>query len=320
MKLRSLGKTGVEVSEVGFGAWAIGGSSYGPTQDDASLEALEAAWEHGVTFYDTADTYGHGHSETLLARFLKGRPRDQVILASKAGWNFYEPPSRKCFTPAHLRFACEQSLKRLDTGYLDVYQLHNPSLEEIQRGEAVEELDRLRREGKIRVIGISVHRQEEALAALQDDRVQTLQLIFNLLDQRMAGRVFQEARSRGVGLIAREPLASGLLTGKYHGDHVFEKDDHRRRWTKEKLGLDCRKTELIRGVLAAERLSLVQAALEFVLDFEEISTVIPGVKTRAQLLENVLASEQPCLRIQESSQLRELYKSNELFSQGLIPR
>jgi aryl-alcohol dehydrogenase-like predicted oxidoreductase len=191
MKFRRLGRTGLKVAEVGFGAWAIGGSSYGPTTREESLKALETACARGVNFFDTADTYGHGESESLVAALLKGRPRAELIVASKAGWDFYQGGgSRKRFDPDYLTFACGESLKRLGTDYIDLYQLHNPSLEQIQQGEAVGALAALKQAGKIRFIGISVHREDEALAAVRDGRVDTLQLIFNLLDQRMAERVF----------------------------------------------------------------------------------------------------------------------------------
>lgn len=320
MKYRKLGRTGLEVSEIGFGCWAIGGSGYGATRDEESLEALETAWEHGVNFYDTADTYGHGHSEELLSEFLKNKDRSKIFIASKAGWDFYHPPSRKVFTPEHINFACEQSLKRLAAGYIDLYQLHNPSAEQIRSGEAVGALEKLKAQGKIRFIGVSVHREEEALAALEDKRVDALQLIFNMLDQRMAEKVFDLCKETGVAVIAREPLASGMLTGKYAAGHEFGREDHRKRWTKEKLALDVRKIEMIRSILATERLSLTQAALEYILDFDAVSTAIPGTKTKAQLLENLRATEDPMLRIQEASQIRDLYKNDRIFTEGLIPR
>src|SRR3989338_4297843 len=156
MKYRVLGKTGLKISEIGFGCWAIGGTSYGPTKDEDSLQALETAWERGVNFYDTADTYGHGHSEELLAKFLKGKPRDKVIIASKAGWDFYHGGSRKNFDSDYLRFACDESLKRLGVDTIDLYQLHNPSLELIKEGRVVNVLEELKRAGKIRFIGISI--------------------------------------------------------------------------------------------------------------------------------------------------------------------
>lgn len=320
MKYRKLGRTGLDVSEIGFGSWAIGGSGYGPTRDEDSIEALETAWEHGINFYDTADTYGHGHSEEILSGFLKSKDRSKIFIASKAGWDFYHQPSRKVFTPEHLYFACEQSLKRLGAGHIDLYQLHNPDAEQIRAGEAVGALEKLKEQGKIRFIGISVHREEEALAALQDKRVDVIQLIFNMLDQRMADNVLDLCKEAGVGVIAREPLACGMLTGKYTADHTFGREDHRKRWTKEKLALDVKKIELIRSILSTERLPLSQAALEYVLDFDAVSVAIPGAKTKAQVLENLQATEDPMLRIQEASQIRDLYKKDKIFTEGLIPR
>lgn len=313
MNTRILGRTNLQISEIGFGAWAIGGTSYGPTQDDVSLQALETAWENGINFYDTADTYGHGHSESLIAQFLKNKPRDKIILASKAGWDFYHGGSKKNFDPAYLRFACEESLKRLQTDIIDVYQLHNPSLELIRRGEIVGVLEDLKTEGKIRFIGISIHTEADGLAALEDPRVDTLQLVFNLLDQRHAENVVPEAAKKNIGIIVREPLACGFLTGKYKADHEFHKQDHRRRFPPEKLAQEMEKIEKLKAVLATERFSLSRAALEYVLDLEGVSTVIPGAKTPAQVLENVQASEDPKLRSQESHQLREIYRREPIF-------
>ncbi len=313
MKYRVLGKTGLKVSEIGFGCWAIGGTSYGPTQDAESLEALEAGFEAGINFFDTADTYGHGHSEDLIAQWLKGKARDQVILASKAGWDFYHGGSKKNFDPEYIRFACGESLKRLQINTLDLYQLHNPSLELIKRGEIVSVLEELKKAGKIRFIGISIHTEEEALAAMEDPRVDTLQLVFNLLNQKMAERVFGEAKRKGIGIISREPLACGLLTGKYKSGHQFHKNDHRRRWMPEKLDLELQKVEKLKSILATERLSMAQAALEYALDYDAVSTVIPGAKTKAQVLDNVKASKDPALRIQESNHLKEMVSREEIF-------
>lgn len=316
MNYRTLGRTNLQVSEIGFGAWAIGGTSYGPTQDEESLQALESAWANGVNFFDTADTYGHGHSEELLAKFVKNKPRDKVFIASKAGWDFYHGGNKKNFDADYLRFACEESLKRLNVETLDVYQLHNPSLEIIRRGEAVGVLENLKMQGKIRFIGISIHTEADGLAAMEDPRVDTLQLVFNLLDQRMAENVLPEAVKKNIGVIAREPLACGLLSGKYKLGHEFHKQDHRRRFTPEMLALELEKIEKLRSVLATERLSLPRAALEYVLDMEGVSSVIPGAKTPAQVLENIQASEDPKLRSQESYQLRDLYRRELIFKKN----
>lgn len=313
MKFRKLGRTQVPVSEVGFGCWAIGGTSYGPTDDKQSLAALQAAWAGGVNFFDTADTYGHGHSEELLAEFLKGVPRDKAFVATKAGWDFYHGGSKKNFDPDYIRFAVEESLKRLCLDFVDLCQLHNPSLEKIKDGGAVSALDDMRKKGKIRFIGISVHSEEEAFAAMEDPRVDTLQLVFNLTDQRMAEKVFHEAKAKEVGIIVREPLACGLLTGKYKPGHKFVKTDHRNRWTAEKLELESEKLEKLKAILATQRLTLTRAALEYVLDFDAVSTVIPGAKTPEQVEENILASNDPKLRIEESYHLREIYNREEIF-------
>ncbi len=317
MRYRTLGKTDFQVSEIGFGCWAIGGTSYGPTEDAQSIEALQTAWDAGVNFFDTADTYGHGHSEELLKQFLKDKPRDKYVIASKAGWDFYHGGSKKNFDPDYLRFACDESLKRLGVDTIDLYQLHNPSLEKIRQGEIIDVLDGLKQKGKIRAIGISIHTEEEAIAAIADPRVDTLQLIFNMIDQRMAERVLPEAQKRNIGIIVREPLACGLLTEKYSTEHTFPKDDHRRRWSPEKRELDMQKIKVLKAVFATKRLSLARAALEYALDFEGVSTVIPGAKTKEQVLENLKATKDPQLRIQESYLLRELYQREEIFKKYL---
>ena len=168
MKERRLGRTGLRISEIGFGCWPIGGGSYGPVRDENSLDALEVAWDSGVNFFDTADVYGEGHAEELLSRFLKEKSRDRIVIATKAGWDFYHGAHKKDFSPAYLRSACEKSLRRLGVEAIDLFQLHNPSLETIQRKDTVTALELLRKEGKIRFIGISVHTEVEAFAALQD--------------------------------------------------------------------------------------------------------------------------------------------------------
>ncbi|MDD5216826.1 MAG: aldo/keto reductase [Candidatus Omnitrophica bacterium] len=317
MKYRPFGGTGVDVSEIGFGGWAIGGNSYGTVRDEDSLEALEAAFCRGVNFYDTADIYGEGHSEEILAQFLKRRNRSDVLIASKAGFDFYHGAVRKNFEAAYLRFACEQSLQRLGIETIDLYQLHNPPLGIIRHGEAIGVLEELQREGKIRFIGVSIFQEDEGLAALRDKRIQSIQTVFNLLDQRMTLHLLPEAKENEVAIIAREPLACGFLTGKYAPGSEFPKNDHRNGWPKEKVKLIAEKVEKIKAVLATRRLTLTRAALEYVLDFDAVSTVIPGAKTKTQVIENLMASEEPSLRSQEACQLREIYQLSPLFKEGL---
>lgn len=303
---------------MGFGAWAIGGTSYGPTKDEESLEALETAWEHGVNFFDTADTYGHGHSEELIAKFLKGKQRDKAVIATKVGWDFYHGGSKKNFDFDYIRFAVDQSLKRLQTDYVDLYQLHNPSLEAIESGELFGLLDELKAAGKIRFYGVSVHTPREALAVVKAGKPDTIQLIFNLLDQRAVTEVFPEAQAKNIGIIAREPLACGLLTGKYKAESRFTKDDHRNRWIHERMANDLKKVERFKSLLPVNRISLVRAALEFILCFEAVSIVIPGAKTKAQVFENLLAAEEPRLRIEEISILRNIYQREPLFQSSFF--
>lgn len=317
MRKRRLGKTGLQVSEIGFGGWAIGGNGYGPVRDEDSLAALEAAWESGINFYDTADSYGNGHSETLIGSFLKGKPRGEIVIATKGGHNFYQGAVKKDFTPEHLQKACEESLKRLGTDHIDLYQLHTPSLDILRRGEAVEALVKLQNEGKLRFIGVSVHAENEAMAALQNPAIAALQVVFNLLDQRMGRVVFPDARRSDVGIIVREPLACGLLTGKYNVRSTFDKTDHRAGWPREKLELDLKKIDMLHRVLATRRISMARSSLEYVLEHDTIATAIPGMKTADQVEENIQASLDPRLRSQESSQLRDMYMREPVFEEGL---
>jgi len=315
MKYRTLGRTGLRVSEIGFGAWAIGGTSYGPTKDEESLEALETAWEHGVNFFDTADTYGHGHSEALIGKFLKGR-RARAIVATKAGWDFYHGSSRKNFALDYLRFACDESLKRLQIDTIDLYQLHNPTLEQIEAGELFGLLDELKAAGKIRFSGVSVHTPREALAVIRSGRSDAVQLIFNLLDQRPVEEVFPEAEAHSIGIIAREPFACGLLTGKYTAESRFHKMDHRNRWIRERMARDLEKFERFRAEFSPSGITPPRAALEFILNQGAVSVVIPGAKTKPQVLENLRASEGPALRPEELLRLRETYLSEPAFQAG----
>ncbi|HOW58127.1 MAG TPA: aldo/keto reductase [Candidatus Omnitrophota bacterium] len=320
MKERLLGKTKFRVSEIGFGCWPIGGQSYGKVSDGDSLRALETAWESGVNFFDTADVYGEGHSEELLGQFLKDKRRDLAIIATKVGWDFTQGAHKKNFDPEYIRSACEKSLKRLRMESIDLYQLHNPSLELIQRKEIFGVLEGLKKQGKIRRIGISVHTEVEAFAALQDHRVEAIQLIFNFLDQRMKERVFPEAEKKDVGVIAREPLASGILSGRYVPDHIFPKDDHRSRWMPVKRQADWEKVQIFKQTLKGKRISLVKAALEYLLGFDAVSTIIPGAKTRTQVLENVSASLEAELDREDIDRLETIYNSHEIFHRGLNPR
>ncbi len=317
MKYRKLGRTNLEVSEVGFGAWAIGGNSYGKTDDAESLRALQAAFDEGVNFFDTADIYGNGHSEELIGKACASR-RDKIILASKVGWDFYHGATRQNFSPDYVEFACEKSLGRLRTDCLDLYQLHNPNLEALKQENLFHPLEKLKREGKIRFYGISIHVPQEGIEAIRLNSVDTLQLIYNLIDQRPALELLPLAREKNIGVIAREPFACGLLTGKYDKNVSFQGPDHRRRWRRDKIELDLAKLEKIKTLLKLKKAPLPVLTLEFILAHEAVSTVIPGVKTVQQALENISASESSNLTFEDVEKIRQLYRSDEIFQAGFF--
>ncbi len=306
MNYRVLGKTGLRVSEIGFGGWAIGGNvhgnSYGPTDDEVSLAAIGRAIDLGCNFFDTADVYGHGHSEELLGQALKAR-RDKVIIASKVGGDFYHGTPRMNFNGDYIEFALKKSCERLNTNYIDLYQLHNPPVQLLRNPGLYKILDRLRETGRIRHYGVSIHDPEEGIIAMKTGNPETIQVVFNILRQKAKNGLFKTARDNDVAIIAREPLANGFLSGKHTADETFAPGDIRHHFTREYL---------LNLVLAAEQLkfletknrTLPQAALRFILDHKEVSTVVPGAKTPEQAEENLRTSELPPLTGEELLRVR----------------
>lgn len=317
MNYRKFGKSDFKVSEIGFGCWGLGGNSYGPTDDKESLKALDAAWDQGVNFYDTADIYGEGHSEEVLCFFIQTKPRHEMIIASKVGHDFYKQPIKKNFSKEYIRLACEKSLKRLKIDHIDIYQLHNPVVDIIDQGDAITALMQLKKEGKIRLVGVSAINADGGAAALRNPAVESLQVEFNLLDQRVAESVLPEAQEKGVGIIAREPLACGLLTGKYNADSVFAKTDHRRGWSKEMIQTQVDKMTRIQETLSLQTSLLKQVSLEYLLKYEAVSTVIPGMKTIDQVQDNLKPVKKPLLEDSDAEKLRELYEQDPVFKLGL---
>lgn len=313
MRYREFGSSGIKVSEVGFGAWAIGGNehgnSYGPTEDKVSLEAIARAVDLGCNFFDTADVYGFGHSEEVLGRALKSC-RDKVVIATKVGGDFYRGAGRQNFSDQYIRFALDKSLERLRTDYIDVYQLHNPSMKLIEQPETYDLLKELKREGKIRTWGISVFDPVEGLAALKVGRPDCLQLVYNVFAQKPGEDLIPRAHMVGCAIISREPLANGFLTGKYKADSNFEPGDIRYDWPPSHIQARIVATERLRTGLNSASLSLAQMALKFVLANQAVSVVIPGIKTVEQTEENLSASDPPALSPAELSRIHELYKTN----------
>lgn len=295
MKYRKLGGTGILVSEVGFGAWGIGGrtagaTSYGDTDDAQSLRALHRALDLGITFFDTSSAYGAGHSEVLIGRAVAGR-RDKAVIATKAGYDDWTRPPD--FSAAAIRRSTELSLKRLGTDYLDVLQLHNPPSEVLASGETREVLAALRVEGKIRSWGVSAKAPAGAVEALRLMEAPIIQANFNMMDVRVITEgLLDEVTRRGAAFIARTPLCFGFLTGTIDRTTVFAAGDHRAAWSRAQLDnwIDGA-GDLISAVSATPGREAVLSALRFCLSFAGVSSVIPGVLHPAEAETNAEASE-----------------------------
>lgn len=309
MHYRVLGRTGLRVSEIGLGAWAIGGNghgnSYGPTDDAVSVAAVRRAVDLGCNFFDTADVYGWGHSEEILGEALQGR-RDQVFLATKVGGDFYHGGVRMNFGSGYLGFALERSLKRLRTDCVDLYQLHNPPAEMMGDPATYEALDSLKAEHKIDHYGVSVHEPAEALLCIEAGKPETLQIPFSLFRQEWIDDLLAGARKAGVGLIAREPLGNGFLAGRIAPDARFVAGDIRSSWPPGMVAGRATAAKSL-SFLAREGRTPAQAALRFVLAFPEISVAIPGAKTAAQAEENARASDVAPLSGEDVAKARDLY-------------
>ncbi len=306
MKYRLLGRTRLKISEVGFGAWAIGGNtygnSYGPTDDRVSLAAVKTAVDLGCNFFDTADVYGHGHSEELLGKALKGN-RDEVLIATKVGGDFYHDPPSLNFRPDYLEFAVKKSCERLQTSYVDLCQLHNPPLQLVKNPDLFQALEKLKENGLIRHYGVSIHDAQEGLVAMKTGRPETIQVVFNILRQEAKNKLFKTAEEAGTAIIAREPLANGFLTGKYGSDPQFPAGDIRHQFPREYILSLVRAVEKLRFLENRGR-ALAQASIRFVLDHKEVSVTIPGAKDPEQTEENMKASGLPSLTGEELLRIR----------------
>jgi len=312
LKFRKLGRTNLLVSEIGFGAWAISGRGYGPTDDKDSIRVLHRALDLGVNFIDTADIYGDGHSEELIGRVLKERNDKEAIIATKFGWDFYRDGGiRSNLRRNYISFALEKSLKRLGREWIDIYQIHNSKPDDIERDNVYETLDELKKQGKIRFYGVSAYYIEDGIEAIKTGKPDTIQIIYNILEPEAENKLLPLALKKDVGIIAREPLASGLLTGKYDENSKFPKTDHRHGWDKKFLEEGARKVSKLK-FLEKEGQTLIQAALRFSLSHKAVSVVIPGAKTINQVEENISAAEAE-LSSDELKRIRELYRNNFLL-------
>lgn len=315
MKYRPFGRTGWEVSEIGFGAWAIG-AEWGEVSEEDALSALLTSIDKGINFIDTADVYGDGRSERLVSQALKAR-KGRVYVATKAGRRL-KPHVAEGFTRENLTAFLERSLRNLDVETIDLVQLHCPPNQVYYMPEVFGILDDIVASGKLRYYGVSVEKVEEALKAIEFPNVQSIQIIFNIFRQRPAERFFQLAKERQVGILARVPLASGLLTGKMKPSTEFAENDHRsfnRYGEAFDIGETFSGVDYDTGLIAVEELralvpegvSMAQFALRWILMFDAVSLAIPGAKNAMQAADNAAASDLPLLDESTMQRTVEIY-------------
>ena len=322
MKYRQLPGTDLQLSEIGFGVWTVATNWWGNIPEQQRAELLENALELGVNFFDTADTYGEGYGEEILAKVL-GHRRHEMVIATKFGYDFYDKLTPRVghqerpqkFDPEFVRFACEQSLRRLRTDYIDIYQLHNPKMDAVENDELFESLDDLQREGKIRrygaALGPDIGWFEEGEVAMKERQVKSVQIIYSILEQDPAKAFFPIAQDQQVGLLSRVPHASEALTGRYTEAPTFEEGDHRSHRRAEWLREALRKVEQVK-FLAGEDTgrTLSQAAIKFCLYQPAIVTVLPNFTNLEELRDYTGAVDAPDLTDREQSLLDELWEND----------
>lgn len=316
MRQHSFGRTNFTVSDIGFGAWQIGGS-WGEVSEADGRAALNAALDAGMTFIDTADVYGDGRSEKIIADVLKARGGERPMVASKAGRRL-NPHVADGYTKANIEAFIDRSLKNLEIDSLDLVQLHCPPTEVYYRPEMFEGLEEIRKAGKIKHYGVSVEKVEEALKAIEYPGVVSVQIIFNMFRQRAAGLFFQEAKRRNVAVIARVPLASGLLSGKITAATQFAAEDHR-NFNRNGEAFDVGETfagvPFETGLAAVEEIrklvpagaSMAQYALRWILMHEAVTVVIPGARNGEQAKANAAASDLPAITADVMAAAKDTY-------------
>jgi aryl-alcohol dehydrogenase-like predicted oxidoreductase len=322
MKYRNLPNTDLKLSAVGFGVWTVSTTWWGIDDDNYSVRLLRQAYDLGITFFDTADTYGNGKGETLVADAL-GSVRDKIVIATKFGYDIYNNPDRRegqrelpqDFSARHARFALEQSLKRLGTDYVDIYLLHNPRLWAIESDELFDLLDSFKREGVVRHYGVAlgpaIGWEAEGAAVLRDRNIDVLHHIYNLLEQDPGRGFMRTADQKGVGCLVRVPHSSGMLEGKYTADTTFDASDHRSHRPREWLINGLNKVEQLRFLHEGTDRTIGQAAIQYILDsWPCVTSVLPNIYDADQLKEFADASDTPSLTAEEIARVDALYESN----------
>ena len=320
MKYRNLGGTDISVSEVGFGVWTVSTGWWGEVIDDRSVKLLRQAHERGINYFDTADTYGSGKGETLLADAF-GHMRDEVVISTKIGYDFYNHTARRGqqerpqnWSEDFLRFALEQSLKRLDTDYVDFLQLHNTKMDAAESDDLFALMEAFKDEGKIRAYGAAlgpkIGWRDEGVKMMRERGLAGVQMIYNLLEQDPGRGLIEAARDTGTSLIVRVPHSSGMLEGNYDENTTFGENDHRRHRPKEWLTTGLKKVESLAFLTGSGERTLGQAALKFVLASPEVVSTLPNIYGEEQIEEFAATSETPDLTGEELSRVAELYENN----------
>lgn len=316
MNFRTLGKTNINLSEISLGTWQVGGKWGEPFDHQNADRILNLAIDHGVNFIDTADVYSDGESEKAVGRLVKSRS-EQIYVATKCGRRL-NPHINESYTPKALRNFVEDSLRNMGLETIDLIQLHCPPTEVYFRSEIFEVFDRLKEEGKIKNLGVSIEKVEEGIKAMEYPNVGSIQLIYNIFRQKPNEVLFAEAKKNNVGLIARVPLASGLLTGKFSSNTTFGKDDHR-NFNRNGAAFDKGETfsgvDYEKGLMAVEELKklfpnsdLSLIALKWILQFEEISCIIPGASKMQQLESNLKVEKMNNLKTEDMAAIKAIYE------------
>jgi aryl-alcohol dehydrogenase-like predicted oxidoreductase len=318
MKYRKMPGTDMVLSEVGFGVWTVGTNWWGRIEESDKAALLENAVEEGINFFDTADTYGDGYGEEILAKVL-GHKRNDLVIATKFGYDIYDPAPRdghkeraQKFDKEFVKYACEQSLHRLGTDYIDLYQAHNIKLEELQRDELFETLEQLQFEGKIRYFGVALGPDigwfEEGEYSMRERDIDSAQIIYSILEQDPAKDLIRLAEEHGVGLLSRVPHASNTLTGEYdRGLPVFDADDHRAHRKNEWLTDAMKKVDRVRFLIQDDARTMAQSAIQFVLKQPAIISVLPNFTKLSEIEEYTSALETPEITDEEQAKLDELW-------------
>ncbi len=323
MRYRTVAGTDIEVSETGFGVWTVTAGWWGEYSDQQAVTLLRQAFDRGVTFFDTADTYGNGRGENILAQAFPGADRDDIVIGTKFGYDWESTAGDRreghqeaphCFEPAFMERALESSLRRLGTDRIDIYQLHNVRMEHLLNDDVWTFVDRAKAAGKIRSVGVAlgpaIGWRDEGVYSMEHLPVEIVHMIYNALELEPGHELIEVARRTGRSLLVRVPHSSGMLEGHYTADTVFAENDHRRHRPRAWLVNGVKKIEQLQFVTDENRCTLGQAALRYVLREPEVVSALPNIYDLAQIDEFVGAADVPDITDAQAARIRELYDAN----------